>query len=636
MKFQERLCRIIRTDEGNILASDAAGRIHLFDAQLRLLRSSPSHSGAQPFYTLHLAGRWIVGRDKLGNIARWDANTLQLTHWLDARSTAGQDGLWEDEDPSLTISRGIVEHAGKLYLNNGFMQLLVIDLESFSIEDIRVSPTGDTPIEWICVDHPTLHAITDKDGRLFLGDLPSNDFPVVLKLDDKSNLHRVRYDARHDRFWVIQDEGSGDHASVSNGVVTVFPDGKVDQEYRFALDDIECLDISADGSRVYAGGFDGVIEEFDNSTSQLVRARTFGPFSHQVSDIALAEDGSMYVLCQDGVLSRIDEQGVVVDTLDFERQCIWDAAPRHDAHGGTDLVLATDGGHAVVTPRWSDLGVLELLTESVTPHDRGFSRRVGVLPDGGVCVVTRECWVRRYDHDGALVWESELEGLIHTLAVDPEGTSVVVASNVGAVEFDAATGTELARYDIDGSPVWACCFTTDAQLVIATHAGLAEVRARGSRQTVLSFEIGDYPKRMYQDSDGSLLVTGGGGVRRFDVTSGERTGHWSETLSNTCENALTHNGYLYAVTYDSQLAAFEVDTGEFLGVLEGVLPDFPKAMYIASSPDGRDTLLVGGRGGYLASFAISKDGSVAPVRFQWIGKSGAWAPPRVGVTKHGG
>ncbi|MCD4534247.1 hypothetical protein LRP67_09160 [Nocardioides sp. cx-169] len=633
MLVRARLCRILRTPGGNIVASDAVGRIHLLDSDLQVLLSSPVNRSTTPFYALLLSGDWVVGRDKLGNIARWDARTLEMTHWLETRSTSDEAFLWEDEEPSLTISRGIVELDGKVYVNNGFMQLVVLDLESFSVVDVRSSPSGDTPIEWMCVDLPDVHAVTDKHGNLYLGDLRTNSFPTTLSLDEDANLHRVRYDRLHHRFWVIQDEGSGETALISNGVVTVSPDGRVDQEERFALDDIECLEISEDGTRVYAAGFDGVIEEFDNTGPVLRRARSIGPFSHQVSDLALADDGCIYVLCQNGVLTKIDNAGRVVAKLDFTPQCMWDV---DHVTTGTDehavLHFASDHGIVSVVPASSKVGPPTFSIVSTVQTGLGFSRRIRSFADGDGVVIGRSGTVARYG-DAGVTWAHAIGGIVHDLSVSTEEDRVAVAANCGAFELRTADGEQLARHGLDGSPVWACSYLAGGELVLSTRAGRSVILTQ-DRQVRLRFEIGDFPKRMWQQSERTLTVTGGGGIRQFDLATGELIGHFKESLSNTAENAIFHHGFVYVVTYDSQLAVFR-EEGEFLGVIEGVLPDFPKALTILPNPSGADHLVVGGRGGYLSTFHLLEDGTPVPSSTTWLRDAGAPLPESYPVKHHG-
>ncbi|MFC7511924.1 hypothetical protein ACFQV4_22765 [Streptomyces thermocarboxydus] len=135
-------------------------------------------------------------------------------------------------------------------------QMLVLDLHTFEMLEIRPNVCGDSPMEWACTEHPVRHAVSDKHGNLRFGSFETGAFPEVVKLDE-GNIHRVRYDARHDRFWATQDFGAGDNADVANGVVVVSPAGEKEDELLFARDDVEFVAFSPDHARAYAAGSTG-------------------------------------------------------------------------------------------------------------------------------------------------------------------------------------------------------------------------------------------------------------------------------------------------------------------------------------------------------------------------------------------
>ena len=51
----------------------------------------------------------------------------------------------------------------------------------------------------------------------------------------------------------------------------------------------------------------------------------------------------------------------------------------------------------------------------------------------------------------------------------------LVATNGGAVELDAADGSRLARFDVDGLPVWATAYLPDGDRVLVTRNGVIAV-----------------------------------------------------------------------------------------------------------------------------------------------------------------
>jgi outer membrane protein assembly factor BamB len=600
MELTNRVTRITALDGGGLLAADVTGRVHLLDDDLRLVRSSPVGLHRRPLYTVAAAGGWAVGKDLVGNVLRWSLPSLDLVDSLDAHHTRDDSTLMPDEEPSPIISRGIAIWDGKVYVNNGYRQLLVLDLESFAIERIVPSMAGDVAVEWISTEHPDVHAVSDKAGRLFLGRLDTLDFPNVFRLD-LGNLHRVCYDRRHDRFWVTQDEGEDGDVDIANGVVLVRPDGTVVDRLRFARDDVEFLAFSRDGATAYAGGFDGVLHVFDNTRPELTVKAVVSGFPHQLSDLAVGRDDALYVLTQDGQIVKLDAGLRAVAKAPFRRQCVWDVQPALD--DPQTLYCAVDDGVVVVRVEHGSAEgpVLRPVEHHVTGY--GFTRRVVAVP-GGWIGVTRDRYVVRADHAGKEVWARRMSSLAHTLAVDPRYARVLVATNDGGVELDAATGEPIGDLTIDGISLWACAYLPDGGRVLATREGAVVAFAASGTDVRWRVDIADYPKRMWFEN-GKLYLSGGGGIRELAPDGSGVSRQWNDLLSNTCENGVLVDGLVCAVSYDLQLLAYEYGSGELVGLRED-RPDFPKAMAMVRAPGGEPFLVVGGRSGYLTVYRLDK------------------------------
>ncbi|MGH3345221.1 MAG: PQQ-binding-like beta-propeller repeat protein [Carbonactinosporaceae bacterium] len=613
MELTNRAVRIIYHDGLGLLVTDNAGRVHLLDDQLEVVRSSPVVSGGRPTYAVAVAGRWIVGKDLVGNIVRWSLDTLDLVDYLDAAATCDRATLLDGEEPSPVVNRGIAVWQNRVFVNNGYMQLLVLDLETFAIERIVPSVSGDVPIEWICTEHPQIHAVSDKEGHLFLGRLDSLDFPTVVEVDSKANLHRVRYDPRHDRFWVTQDSGDGEHADIANGVVIVHPDGTVADQLRFARDDVEFIEFSAGYRRAYVGGFDGMLQVFDNSAPELRVERTAGPFSHQLSDLAIGAGGQLYALSQDGEIVRLDPDGTPRARAPFRRQCVWDIQPA--VEDPRRLYCATDDGVAVVQVDDTPYGPhLQPVGHHVSGY--GFTRRVAAAP-GGWIGITRDGLVYRADADGRRRWTHDLGCLPHTVAGSPDHSRALVSTNEGGVELDAATGEPVDRLGIDDLPLWACAYLPTGERVLATRNGLVCAFGADSGELWRS-DLGGYPKRMRYER-GALFVTGEHGVKEMAADGSGLRRSWSELVSNTCENVALLDGLVCAVSYSGQLLTYDYASGELLDLVEG-LPDFPKGLTVLRGT-GQPHLVVGGRGGYLITLRPDK-GVFTRVRDTYLPRPG--------------
>ncbi|MFI1704786.1 WD40 repeat domain-containing protein [Streptomyces griseoruber] len=611
MELTDRVVRIVHVPEAGLLAADVTGRIHLLDENLHVIRSSAAPTGSvtaghAPVYTVTAAGDWVVGRDKRGTLLRWRLDTLDLVDVLDADRTANRAELLEGEEPSPVMSRGITVHQGKVYMNNGYRQMAVLDLETFAVERIEPNFAGHVPLEWFCQDHPEIDAASDKAGRVFLGDLETLDFPTVVKADG-GNIHRILYDSLHDRFWATQDDGVDENNNIANGVLTLDAEGNVTGQLLLARDDVEFLAFSPDQRTVYVGGFDGVLHLLDNSTPELKVASTVSGFSHQLTDFAVADDGTIYTLTQDGDIRRLTADGTrILARAPFRRQCVWDVQPSVD--DPAELYAATDDGVAVLSVVADGLGEPHLDLRAHHTHDLGFTRRVVPLP-GGWAGVTRDQWVFRADRDGTVLWRRRLDALAHTVAGSPDHTRLLACHNDGVDELDAKNGELIARLDIGRASAWTGCYLPTGERVIGSSTGLISVYAADRDEVLREFDTEEYPKRMWAESPDALIISGENGVKRLALADGGITHRWTELLDNTVENGVLLGNTVYAVSYGCQLGAFDRESTEITALVED-LPDFAKAL--TAVPFGDEyVLVVGGRGGWIRLFRPAGEGRKA-------------------------
>ncbi|MGI3224313.1 WD40 repeat domain-containing protein [Streptomyces sp. GTA36] len=614
MELTDRVIRILYVDGVGLLASDVYGRVHLLDEGLRIVRSSPFVRQGRPLYGLSAAGDWVIGKDRMGAVFRWSLDTLELLDRLDPAAVCDPSGLIEGEEPSPTSSRGIGVWGGRVYVSSGYhRQMLVLDLRTFEVLEIRPNICGESPMEWACTDHPTRHAVSDKRGNLRFGSFADAAFPDHVKLDD-GNIHRVRYDERHDRFWATQDFGEGENADIANGVVVVSPSGEKEAELLFARDDVEFVAFSPDFGRAYSGGFDGELHIFDNSTRELRIERTVTGFPHQLSDLTVGSGGEVYVLCQDGEIIQLDPRGEFVRGAGFRRQAVWDIQPA--PKDPRTLYLATDTGVAVVQVQDSAAGpMLHVKAEHTTGF--GFTRRVAPLPSG-LLGITRDRRVFRADGEGAVRWSCELPALLHTVAVSPDGSRALVATNAGGVELDTADGRQLATFSVDDLPIWAGTYLPDGDRVLVTRNGVIVVLDGADGSLKWRFDQGEYPKRIWAQ-DERLYIVGDGGLKELAVGQGVLA-RWSTLLSNTVENAVIADGLVCAVSYGMQLAAYDYASTEFTGFVED-LPDYPKALAVVRDDADTPFLLVGCRTGLLSLYQLGKgpqERVFAKLRDRWL------------------
>ncbi|GHJ37124.1 WD40 repeat domain-containing protein [Streptomyces sp. TS71-3] len=613
MEMPSRTVRILHIGDGKLLATDVAGRVHLLDEDLNLLRSSTLVPNGQPIYTVAVSGEYVVTKDKYGGIGRWSLPSLDLLDHLDAARLRG-DSLLPGEEPSPVVNRGIGIWNDKVYVNNGYLQMVVIDLHTFRVDRIVPSMSSEY-LEWFDFGHPTLHAVTDKQGQLFLGNVDEMDFPVQVQVDDESNLHRVVWDFRHERFWVTQDNGAGEMGNKTNGIVTLTDDGQVVDSVAFATDDVEVLKFSPDHRWAYSGGFDSELYAFDNSTPELRIDRKVATFGHNISDLTLSDRSDrLFVLTQDGVITALTPDGTRLARSSFRHQSFWDIEAHPDRpdrllagvdEGVAELIIERDGPP-------SEIGVR---IKAQHDHGVGLTRRVVPLDDGGWVGVTRSQVAFRAREDGALVWHTAPGARLHTVSVDPSGSRVLLTCNFGAYELDAETGEVTDTLEVDNAPIWAGAYTPDGDRLLGGRNAVVRRVARDSHadRWVAAMSQEAYCKRFRFDGD-RMFVMGGVGVHEFDPDTGNVLRVFSELLENTAEDTVVVDGRLYTCTYGHQLGVYtdphpagpEV-TPELLGLIEP-MPDITKALHAVRSADGTPYLLVGGRGGWLRTYRLTKEG----------------------------
>jgi outer membrane protein assembly factor BamB len=611
MELPNRLLRILYDEERDrLVGTDVVGRIHALTPSLELERSSPVMPYNQPVYAVTLAGPYVVTRDRSGNLVKWDADSLDPIDTIDAAYFRDESSLLPGEEPSPAVARGLTVWNGVVYTNNGYVQLALVDLETFSVRSILPSISGDVMLEWICTDRPGLDAVSDKAGNLYLGSLEAMDFPIHVVVDEGSNLHRIRYDARFDRFWVTQDSGEGEQHDVSNGIAIVRPDGTVETSVPFARDDVEFLELTPDCGTAYSGGFDGYVHVFDNSDREPRIKALLGPFTHQISDGALAPDGTLYVLSQDGNLVAVDGNGKHLAEAPFRPQCVWDIQ-ESKVEPGT-FYCAADDGVAVIRVE-SEPGLDSVRVSSVDRHQLGFGfvRRVLTLSDGDYVGISRRQRVFRASGDGCLRWTRVVDGLPMTISVSPDEQRLILATDLGGLELDAATGEVCERFSLDDVPIWTTAYLPTGERVFGTRNGRVAVFGIDG-EVARQVDLGDYPKRMWA-TDGVLYVVGENGLRELDAAELSVRRQWfGDVLNNTRENAVVTDGAVHMVAYGQQLGTYDYETGEMIGLLED-FQELPKGLALVRSERGTPFLLVGSRGGAIRTLRID-DRVPKPIR----------------------
>lgn len=602
MNIQNRFLRVLYSHRHDVLlASDVRGRVHKLDPDLNLIASSPVVSYDRPVNAICFSDRYVFTKDRFGAIGKWDFETLEPLDFWDGKTICDRRGLYPDEEPSPTPNRAIACFGGRVYTPNGYNQMVVLDEETFEVVDIRESPS-DTFVDCICVGHPEVHAMSDVDGNIFIGNLETNEWPVRRKIDTNV-VHGVIYDARHDRFWTTQDGGLGDDRCVRTGVTTLEKDGSGFREYKLSHEDNEFIAADPEHRYVFAGGFNGKIGVFDNTERDFRLVRLIGPLEFQIISAAVASADRIYALLQTGDIIRLNRDGVEECRTHYLNRCVWTLEPHPEDE--TLLYAGTDHGMTLLRYGPGRFGTVQI--EQVDRHVHGFGivKDVRPFPDGAYVGISRKGDVFKARRDGGIVWQRQVLGVPRGIALSPEYNRCLVSTDEGTVwELDTLSGKVVDRIAL-GSPSYACVYAADGRRVVTADGGqqvhvyAAEGPERLGSITGFQYRL----KRIGRLGNGEIFVTGPDGMFELDLEKYAIRRSFGDYLVSTKENGVLCAGYLFVGGYGYQVGSYRYDTGEIVDLQE-TLPDFTKAFAAHVPADGVPILLVGGRGGFVNAYRV--------------------------------
>lgn len=602
MDVHNRLLRIVysATDK-TIIATDVRGCVHKFDTDLNLLQSSPVGSYTWPINAICVTDKYVFTKDRTGTVGKWDLKTLNALDFYDGTRLCHKEKLAEGEVPSPSPSRGIAHLNGRIYTNNGYMQIVVIDAETFELLDIRDTPAKSF-IDNICIATPQMHTLGDAQGNVYVGNLEEHRFPVVVHVD-AAVVHGVVYDSRHDRFWLTQDSGLGDDRYTRTGVATLEKDGTGFKEYKLSHEDVECIAFDPECRHLFVSGFDGKISVFDNEERPFKLSRVIGPLRFQIISMTVVSSDEIYVLLQTGELLRLTGGGEIIRRAKYQSKCVWTLEPH--PHDDSLLYAGTDTG--VTMLRYAPGKFNTVVFSKLDSHNHGFSiiKDVRPLADGSYIAISRTGYVYKSDVRGSLQWSRQLLGVPRGLGLNRTFDRCLVSSDEGTVwEVDTDSGEIIDQLAV-GGPSYGATYSLDGRRVVAVNKHQqVHVYAPDSHEIlgrVAGFER--RLKRLFRASNGEVFVTGPDGMFELDLENYTRRKSFGSYMINTRENGVLVDGHVYMGGYGYQLASYRYDDGEIID-LEENLPDFTKALAARVPEDGVPILLVGGRGAFINAYRI--------------------------------
>ncbi|MGK5533257.1 outer membrane protein assembly factor BamB family protein [Streptomyces sp. URMC 129] len=615
MELTNRTTRITYIPGTGLLAGDVVGCIHLLDDNLRPLMSSPVTYAGQPIRDLTVRDRWVVGRDRKGGLAKWSLDNLDLTDYLDAGAMGGAAPA--PFEP--VADQRMTQWNDRVYISESCGTLTVLDAETFSVETVLRSVVGGGPIASLCTEHPSVHTLTDGGGRVFLGSLATMRFPTVSHLGDR-RMRRIRYDARHDRFWVVGYDESAPFG-LRHIVVLLTPDGAVEYEMPFSRFEPSFLEFSPDASHVYAGGAEGLLHVIDNTLPTPRLLKTVGGFPHQLTDLAVGGDGSLFVLTLSNELVRIDSDLDCVQAhAPVLRQGASDLA--HAPDDESRIYCATDDGVSVLRVLPTDAGVPCLVEAERHPTRHGMTRRVVGLP-GGYAAIGQKAVVFRADSTGKPLWSVSLDDAGFSLAASADHGRLLVGTGVGGIELEAATGSVVDRLTLDGVPLSAGAYGAAGERILGNQDGTVCAFAADSAEELWWLDTGEPVQRIWF-RDGTVYLCGRRELVAFSPEEGVVTGRWVCACGVTA--ALVLGDLVHLACAEGELHTYDRPGGRPLGVV-GRLPDLPRSLTALTDEDGRTHLVAGGRGGYLCTYALSPAGLPVRLRDTYLARRGGQSFP---------
>ena len=281
---------------------------------------------------------------------------------------------------------------------------------------------------------------------------------------------------------------------------------------------------------------------------------------------------------------------------------VWDFRAATDGTG--TAYLATDNGLAVVrlTTRHPDsnghhtdndrtnLGARLVIEDH---HRIGATREVVPVP-GGVVGATADGRVLRLDPDGREEWRLQLPSTPYTLAADVDGTRILAATTIGALEIDARTGS-LTR--ILGGAARTAAYLPDGGCVLAGHRGkLLVLDARGQQRW--TWTQGEYPERVWA-RDGRIYLTGEGGLKEILIGEGV-IARWSSPMAGSVDDAVISDGTVFTCSGGTRVEVHGYATAGYAGPLTG-LHENPEALTLLHDENGEPWLLAAHRDGLISA-----------------------------------
>lgn len=600
--IQERIQYMVYSKERNgLLAAGRKGGIYFLDKELKTIQTSLKTDNIKPISAMVSTDKYIFSRSNFGQIVRWDLYTLRPIDILFEDAYADRSMLEEDDSVTPSINHALTIFNDKIYVLNGFGQLLEIDPTTCQL--LRVlDPNKDSYVETIEVSRPGTHVLSDFTGWLYFGSLTTGEFEKRIRVDF-GPVHCVRYDKRHDRYWASTDN--------SFGFSIVSADGSSKQHFKMTVDDVEWITFDDTHSTAYIACFDHHLYVYSNENEHAELKRVIGPFKFQLKQVLYVSDDHIYVLLESGEIYRIDQFGTQLCKSSFEGNCVWGVDP-HPSDDSIVYCALEDGSVSIVRYGLGNYQTVELFEMKRHRYAFGRVRRARPLPDDSYIAITTSGTVFRASDEGVILWRRKVPGILRDVDLNIEFSRALIGSEAQySAELCVETGEILSDLKCD-LPVWAVTYDSRGNRYIGCRNQKIMIVDKDNIDSTSEIRVRDNVKRFRRLENGNILMSGPEGVCEIDTNTKEVVKRWNDWVTTTVENAILFEGSVYTVSYNQMICSYNYENTDGFDVQLST-HDFPKGIAARKDETGEALLLIGGRAPYVAVYVL-KEGVPHKVR----------------------
>lgn len=588
-----------------VLAGDHQGIVYALDKELNILKQSDPLKNGKGLYILIADEEKIYARDTTGNLIVWDAETLEAKDFLFMEHLTDEKLKDEDSAPVPTVSHSLAFWKDKLVITNPHGQLVFLNKKTLALEKIHYL-NNDAFFEAINTEQD-LHILTDCIGNLWTGHFSDGVFEKKLRLDH-GNLHNVRFDKIHERYWMPTDN--------HKGIVLLDKNCEEIERVYMTNDDTEWIEFNHDHTKAFVACFDHHLYIFDKTQKTPKLINKVGPFKFQLKQVLYVDDDHIYVNLESGEIYWINIKGEHQKDYAFGTNCIWDLVPSQEDPSLLYCPME-DGGLTLLHYDAAPNGVYELHVEKKYKFDFGRMRRVFPLKNKDFVGGCTNGTFFRADSKGNVLWTYKSKGIIRDLSVHEDHGTVFGVNEFGeAIELDLKTGKEIWKEKFEKS-LWACSYYKDDFILFSERSFSPKDQGTTSsgcdanlyvydknKKKVREIYFSGNIKRIQVQEDGNVLLNGNGNVNTslIDIHTGKTLKIFEDWQLNTCEGASIIDDYLYTVTYGYQINTYKM-TGEVLDS-QFSPENYPKAVIADVSKSGVPLAVVAGRGAFVTLYDI--------------------------------